>query len=109
MGKKQVDVFATEGLNLNLSGSADGRDGRDGPCRLSKGRSWTWRTRVRTQMSGSRSRRRRTWTQIVGPGPASEWTGPGVRTWSGPGPDLTPVVLKKPFKMSLRTYYLDKY
>ena len=28
MGKKQVDVFATEGLSLNLSGSADGRDGR---------------------------------------------------------------------------------
>ena len=24
MGKKQVDVFATEGLSLNLSGSADG-------------------------------------------------------------------------------------
>ena len=30
MGKKQVDVFATEGLSLNLSGSANGRDGRDG-------------------------------------------------------------------------------
>ena len=27
IGKKQVEMFATEGLSLNLSGSADGRDG----------------------------------------------------------------------------------
>ena len=28
IGKKQVDMFTTEGLSLNLSGSADGRDRR---------------------------------------------------------------------------------
>ena len=29
------------------------------------------------QMSGSRSRYGWTWTLIIGPGPAGEWTGPG--------------------------------
>ena len=43
MGKKQVDVFATEGLSLNLSGSADGRDGRG----ISNTQTlWLWQTKL---------------------------------------------------------------
>ena len=40
---------------------------------------------------GSRSRRSRPGPRIVGPGPAGEWSGPKVWTWSGPGPDLSHV------------------
>ena len=46
--------------------------------RLSKGWSWTWQTRDPDR------------TQIVGPGPAGEWTGHGL--------DLISVVLKKTFQ-----------
>ena len=45
-----------------------------------------------------RSRYGWTWIQIISPGPAGEWT--------GPGPNL---VLKNPFKTSQRTYFLDNY
>ena len=41
---------------------------------LSKVRSWTWRTQVRTGPD----------PKCPGPGPAGEWTGPRVRTWTEP-------------------------
>ena len=62
--------------------------------RLSRGRSWTLRTRVRT----------RTGPKGPGPGPDVEWTGPRVRSRSGPGPTLHVTVPQKCFKTSPKSY-----
>ena len=52
-----------------------------------------------SQMFGSRSRYGWTWTRIIAPGPAGEWTGPRVQTWTGPGPNL---VMNSPKKIPLK-------